>query len=189
MLALQDHFAGCASCEAERRSISQVKMLLRALHEPRPSGRLPQAIAGRLAEADRPLWQTMTLAPITLTPPRPQRGRRLMTALALSCLTVLSFAASLAPASRDGRLVTASFGLPLGVGALGAVPVSDMSLSPPAPPSGFLVAVDTERMRREQAAVSFTGTPASSDLRLSPLPDTSPNAFSGAAAFAAYRTH
>lgn len=99
----------CASCEAEQRSIRQVKMLLRSLHEPRPGNRMEAQISMRLDDAEQPLWRIFVL-----TPPRPQRGRRFATALALSCLTVLSFAASLAPASRDGALTTSGMLLPIG---------------------------------------------------------------------------
>ena len=110
MLALQEHFSVCDSCEAELRSIRQVKLLLRSLHQPRPHTDLTGQISVRLTQAEQPLWRVLVL-----TAPRPQRGRRLVTALALSCLTVLSFAASLAPASRDGALTTSGFFLPTGL--------------------------------------------------------------------------
>jgi len=94
MLDLQEHFALCPSCEAEMRSIREVKTLLRGLHRPRPRGEMAALIASRLAEKESvpPTWQV----------PRPQRGRRLATALVFSCLAVFSVAAPFAPPSRDG---------------------------------------------------------------------------------------
>ena len=116
-LALQDHLAVCASCDRERQSLRQIKLLLRGLAEPRPprgfspgdfSQRFSETIALRLEQTDSalPSWRVTHLAPMHLTPPRPQRGRRLATALALSCLTVVSFA----PAVRAGSAACGAVG-------------------------------------------------------------------------------
>ena len=108
-LALQDHLAVCASCDRERQSLRQVKLLLRGLAEPRLPQELSQrfsaTVALRLERTDggTPGWRV-------LPPPRPQRGRRLATALALSCLTVVSFALPFAPESRDSARRAASGG-------------------------------------------------------------------------------
>ena len=98
MLALQDHFAVCPSCERESQSIRQLKALLRGLREPSLPRDFSGAVALRLEQADAgmPGWRVLCLPP-----PKPQRGRRLATALALSCLTVVSFAAPFAPDARN----------------------------------------------------------------------------------------
>ena len=95
MLALQDHFAGCVSCEREMQSVRQVKALLRGLRESRPPQDFSLAVARRLEQADAPKWRLLCLPPSSLV--RPQRGRRLASALFLSCLTVVSFALPFAP--------------------------------------------------------------------------------------------
>ncbi|MGI4791518.1 MAG: anti-sigma factor family protein [Janthinobacterium lividum] len=107
MLALQDHFTVCASCERERHSIRQLKALLRGLQEPRLPRDFPSGIAMRLeqVEANPYGWRVLFLPA-----PKPQRGRRLASALALSCLTVLSFVAPFAPESRDARQTSSFFG-------------------------------------------------------------------------------
>lgn len=192
MLALQQHFSECASCEAERRSIRQVKTLLRALHPPRPHPDLSGAISARLVEAEQPLWRVLSLTAATPWPPRPQRGRRLATALALSCLTVLSFAATcFAPASRDGALTPSGFLLP--TGAAPAQPVlveTGPALLSAAPRPDFLGLTEADALRRERLFVGQYEAPAPpSELRLSPLPyEASPGYAQGGATFAAYRT-
>jgi hypothetical protein len=105
MLALQDHFAVCASCDRERHSIRQLKALLRGLQEPS----LPRGFSGGIAlrleqmEAGPAGWRVLCLPP-----PKPQRGRRLATALALSCLTMLSVVAPFAPDVRNAERVSSS---------------------------------------------------------------------------------
>ncbi len=80
------------------RSLREVKRLLRGLHRPRPRSEMSALIVSRLAatEGMPPPWRV--LPPL----PRPQRGRRLATALAFSCLAVFVVAAPFAPSSRDG---------------------------------------------------------------------------------------
>lgn len=113
-LALQDHLAACASCDRERQSLRQVKLLLRGLAEPRlPRGFSPGDFSQRFSatvflrleqtSSGTPGWQVMP-------PPRPQRGRRLATALALSCLTVVSFALPFAPEVLPAARFAASGG-------------------------------------------------------------------------------
>jgi len=191
MLALQQHFSECTSCEAERRSIRQVKMLLRALHEPRPRPDLPGVISVRLAEAEQPLWRVVSLTMTPAWPPRPQRGRRLATALALSCLTVLSFAAAcFAPASRSGALTSSGFFFPTGLTSARPMLANEAGLAPltDAPRSDFLTPPEADGMRRERL---FVGQyEAQPELRLSALPSESvPDYISGRVSFADYRTH
>ena len=88
MLALQEHFTGCTSCEREMQSIQQLKALLRGLREPRVPHDFSGGITSRL---DQRQASTQGWYVLSLPAPKPQRGRRLVTALALSCLTVLSF--------------------------------------------------------------------------------------------------
>ena len=132
MLALQDHFVACVSCRHEMHSIRQVKALLRGLQEPRLPRDLSGAIALRLeqAEAEPQGWRVLCLPP-----PKPQRGRRFVTALALSCLTVLSFVAPFAPDPHDIALTTSSF---LGSGS--------PAFAVPAPPNAVLFGRLPERM-------------------------------------------
>ena len=146
--ALQDHLAVCASCDRERQSLRQIKMLLRGLSEPRLPGefapgdfsqRFSQAVFLRLEQPNSALpgWRVMHLPP-----PRPQRGRRLATALALSCLTVVSFALPFAPEARYSAQ-SAGFGspvfpLPASTDALlSGQPPERVLLVSPTPSAGF----------------------------------------------------
>ena len=148
-LALQDHLAVCASCDRERQSIRQVKLVLRGLAEPRLprdfsptdfSQRFSATVSLRLEQPDgeMPGWRVMLLPP-----PRPQRGRRLATALALSCLTVVSFALPFAPEARDSARWAASgspvFPVPASTDALlsGQPPERVLLVSPSSVPAGF----------------------------------------------------
>ena len=97
MLALQGHFAVCPSCEREMQSIRQVKALLRGLREPRPPRDFPGKTALRLERTEATRRYALSL-------PRPQHGRRLASALALSCLTVVSFALPFAPDAAHSSL-------------------------------------------------------------------------------------
>ena len=193
MLALQDHFSECASCEAERRSIRQVKMLLRSLHEPRPRLDLPGTISVRLAEAEQPLWHTLSSSIAPSWPPRPQRGRRLATALALSCLTVFSFAAAcFAPAPRAETLASSGFLLSAGLTSAQPMPVTDTgpALLTAVPQSDFLSVADADALRRQHLFSGQYEAPVQTEMRLPPLPyETSSGYSPGEAAFAAYRTH
>jgi len=191
MLVLQQHFSECASCEAERHSIRQVKALLRALHQPRPRPDLPGAISMRLAEAEQPVWRVLSLTVTSSWPPRPQRGRRLATALALSCLTVLSFAATcFAPASRDGALTASGFFLPMGPPSTQPILVETSPvLLTTSPRNDFLGLTEADAQRRERLFAAQYETSAQTEMRLSSLPyEPSPGYGPGQATFAAYRT-
>lgn len=147
MRALQDHLAVCSSCDRERQSIRQVKLLLRGLSGPRLpqdfSRNFSETIALRLAQPETEMqsWRVLTLAP-----PRPQRGRRLATALALSCLTVLSFVAPFAPEAHDALRSSAAlasggpaFPVPSSTDALLSGQPSDHLLLVSPAPAGFTV--------------------------------------------------
>lgn len=141
--ALQGHLAVCAACDRERQSIRQVKLLLRGLSGPR----LPQDFSRNFSEtislrldqpSSGPSWQVLCL-----TPPKPQRGRRLATALALSCLTVVSFALPFAPEAHDTLKSSAGFAsggsafpLPASTDALlSGQPADHLLLAVPSPES------------------------------------------------------
>ena len=186
MLDLQQHFAECDSCEAEARSLRQVKTLLRALHSQTPAAHFSQTLPVRAAEppAVSFLWQdgVPSLS-------RPQRGRRLTTALAFSCLTVLVVAAPFAPASRDGmassglRAATRfSSGLAVltGSASFGAAPEADLR------PAGFQSLTESDEARREQIfAARYV---QSSDPAAPALADDAVRGYvQGDAAFAGYR--
>ena len=142
--ALQDHLTVCSSCDRERQSIRQVKMLLRGLSQPRLtqdfSRNFSETIAWRLEQPSvGPGWQVLTLTA------RPQRGRRLATALALSCLTVVSFALPFASDTHDTLRSPAfasggsAFSLPVSSDALlSGQPADHILLVAPAP-AGFTV--------------------------------------------------
>ena len=161
MLALQDHFAVCASCERERQSIRQVKMLLRGLRDPRLprdfSQNFSQTVALRL---EQPQGMAHEWRVLRLPPPRPQRGRRLATALALSCLTVVSFALPFAPEARE-RTALADFG--------GSAPVSP-AFAVPAPSDPLLSGQVPERI----TLVSVSLVPTSDLTRLTPADESAP---------------
>jgi len=169
MLALQDHFRGCASCDSERQSLRQLKSLLRGLHEPRLRRDFPQRIALRLEESQGSTggWHVLCLPA-----PRPQRGRRLVTALALSCLTVLSFVTSFAPDGRPGVYSTSSLISPLtspspaltspvGSGTTFASDFSSLTPAVNAPRPDYLILTDFSDARRDRFfALTDTAQPA-----------------------------
>lgn len=185
MLALQQHFSVCASCDTEMHSLREVKRLLRALHETRPRTDMSDAIARRLADAEAPTALWPILFPEA---PRPQRGRRLLTSLALSCFTVLVFAGPFAPASQNEALSSASFVVPqryalrtplsIEGGMLTGMPGANMR------PSEFLTLTDTEEPRRERLFVA-----QQADLAGAPLGDEAVRGYvQGDVALAGYRT-
>jgi len=121
MLEMQQHLAGCRRCTQEYQEARQTKILLRSLQSSHPTGTLEARIFTQIAQVDRGLqivWAAPAFAGILPTMmqmpgvgPAP-RGRRLATALALSCLTILTIAAPFAPSSADiaGRDLAASAG-------------------------------------------------------------------------------
>ena len=136
MLALQDHFAACGSCEREMRSIREVKALLRGLREQRAPRDFSHAIALRLTqtEAEAHGWRVLSspvpLGRLTGGLPRPQRGRRLASALAISCLTMFSFALPFGPEARDAaRSSLFGSGAASGSAAFGVPAPTDALLS------------------------------------------------------------
>jgi len=186
MLDLQQHFSECASCEAEARSLRQVKSLLRALHAQRPGDDFPETLLARVAHSETVSfpWQD---APLPLA--RPQRGRRLTTSLAFSCLTVLVIAAPFAPASRDvtasaGLLSAAHFSSSMavfsGAAALTAAPEADLR------PAGYQSLTESDEARREQVFAARYLPP--SDPAATPFADDAVRGYvQGDAVFAGYR--
>lgn len=96
MLALGEHLESCESCQQEMNSLRQVKTLLRGLGAPRPPLEFSRQLTSQEIYSQNLSWYTVSAVP------RPQRGRRLMAALALSCLTLFA----LVPASRDGQVAS-----------------------------------------------------------------------------------
>ena len=134
--ALQGHLLVCTLCDQERQSIRQVKLMLRGLSGPRLpqdfSRNFSETVALRLDLPAGPSWQVLCLAP-----PRPQRGRRLATAIALSCLTIVSFALPFAPDSHDTPRASAGFA---SGGPAFALPASTDALLPDQPADHLLPA-------------------------------------------------
>ena len=192
MLALQRHFSECASCQAEMHSIRQVKRLLRSLHQPQPRPDFPQAVVvhvqqnGTWAAFWAEMYRDWFPAPV-----RPQRGRRLATSLALSCLTVLAAAAPFAPASQDRALTASGFFLPGGMrggaDAPGQPGLAEFTAVPPADvrPDGLLVLTDSDETRRERLFAAQYAQPA---VAAAPGDDAVPSYVQGDVALADYRT-
>lgn len=161
MLELQQHLAHCASCNAERLSIAEVKRLLRGLYATRPRPELSQRIVEQMMQQEQNGLPSLSL------PPVPQRGRRLALSLALSCLTVLTVAAPFAP----GALQQARRSAP-------ATPTPDplmmsadtsglLTLTPPPPGrSGFVTLTGAEMPTREQFFARY-GSPQAPKLPFS----------------------
>jgi len=173
MLALQDHFRGCVSCEREMQSIRQVKALLRGLREPGPPRDFSHVVALRLEQAETQSWRVLRrpgldLPKPHLTVPRPQRGRRLAGALVLSCFTVVSFALPFAPEARQAaRSSSAMFGSSLNAGssAFGVPSEPDALLSGRVPERVTLIPVNdlthlspTETSAPAAGTLTLTGT-------------------------------
>lgn len=161
--ALQDHLAVCISCDRERQSLRQVKLLLRGLAEPRLprdfspgefSERFSETVALRLDQPDSvlPGWRVIPL--------RPPRGRRLAAALALSCLTVVSFALPFAPEARPFAQSASGgpvFPVPTSTDALlsGQPPERVLLVSPGSAPTGFGVPRSDTLTLADTAASGF----------------------------------
>jgi anti-sigma factor RsiW len=106
MLEMQRHLAGCRRCTQEYQEARQTKILLRSLQSSHPTGALEARIYTRIAQENRGFYLAMPaftghLPPLLPGVGTPPRGRRLATALALSCLTILAIAAPFAPPSAD----------------------------------------------------------------------------------------
>jgi anti-sigma factor RsiW len=174
MLALQDHFAFCTSCEREMQSIRQVKALLRGLREPRAPRDLSAAITLRLeqSEAGAQSWHLLRLSALGVPPlslPNPHRGRRLASALALSCLTVVSFALPFAPEARDAAR-SSLLGPGFGSAAFNVPAPTDSILSGRVPERMTLFPVnDLTRLSPAEASV-----PSSSGVLMLTGMDTAP---------------
>ncbi len=113
MLTLQDHFRICTSCEREMQSIRQVKALLRGLREPGPPQGFSNSVARRLKQTETQPWHFLCRASLDrqktpLRLPRPQRGRRLASALVLSCVSLVSFALPFAPEAQNAARSSSS---------------------------------------------------------------------------------
>jgi len=187
MLTLQEHFFECASCEAELNSLRQLKRLLRSLHPPQTRRDFPEAIAAQLTQAESPFAFWKSLLPL---PHPPQRGRRLVTALALSGLTIFAVAAPFAPATQNQDF---SSWTSLHQVEVPPTQSGDMLLSvmPPADVrlANFLTLPDTDEARRERTFAGQYAQPAQPDSVAAPLTDDAVRGYvQGDIAFAGYRT-
>ena len=186
MLDLQSHFSECASCEAEVRSLSQLKSLLRGLHSQQPARGFPETILARATAAEVSVfpWQE-ALLPLS----RPQRGRRLTTALAFSCLTVFAIAAPFAPAARNasesaGMLEAAHF--PTNFSLLSSAALLTLSPGADLRPAGYQSLTESDEVRSEKVYAARYLPPA--DPAATPLADDAVRGYvQGDAAFAGYR--
>lgn len=96
MLDMQAHFAQCPQCAEEYHVVRQVKTLLCSLSAHSPNASLERCIVSNLDRStQRRLHVTLQIDY------RPQRGRRLATALALACLSILTVAAPFAPENES----------------------------------------------------------------------------------------
>jgi hypothetical protein len=94
MFEVQTHLANCAYCAEEYRVLQQMKLVLRSLSTQRPVTPLETRIVTSLNREFSGQRTTQIIMQISY---RPQRGRRLVTALALSCVGILVAAAPFAP--------------------------------------------------------------------------------------------
>ena len=197
MLSLRQHFSECPSCEAEHRSISQVKRLLRSLHQPQPPAQFPQAIAVQVEHRGSLIAHWIEFGADVcrhwlLSPTRPQRGRRLATSLALSCLTVLAVAAPFAPASKEQTLNASGLFLPVGMTAEAPAQPGMLALTavfPDARLAETMTLADTDEARRERLFAAQYAQPAPPALAAAPGGDDAVNSYvQGDVALAGYRT-
>jgi hypothetical protein len=186
MLDLQSHFSECVSCEAEARSLRQLKSLLRGLHSQQPARNLPETIIARAsaAETNTLLWSE-ALLPLS----RPQRGRRLTTALAFSCLTVFAFAAPFAPAARDVTVTAGILGsghFPTGFSLFSSSAVLNLPPEADLRPASYQSLTESDEARSEKVFAARylpTADPAAASL----ADDAVRGYVQGDAAFAGYR--
>ncbi len=105
MLAMQQHLKKCPACAEEYQQVREVRRLLRSLSPIAPDRPLETQITQRLVAGAGAGWGfgagTRALSGLPEALSRPQRGQRLVEALALSCLALLMLAAPFAPATSD----------------------------------------------------------------------------------------
>ena len=89
MLDVAHHMDQCPGCRDEYRVIQEVKLLLRAVSRPQPIGSLEREIQKRIA-TEEAISQINLCLSFSV---RPQRAKRIATAMALSCFSVLVVAA------------------------------------------------------------------------------------------------
>jgi anti-sigma factor RsiW len=129
MLDMRAHMRLCPACARECRETGEMRRLLRALLPPAPPAEAERRLAERLARPELPAWAllaaTLTAPSPTSPPPAAPRGRRLATALGLSCVVILAVAAPFAPPAGDAAVSS---------GNMATLPPVEMSLSPLSPP-------------------------------------------------------
>ena len=89
MLEVAQHMDHCPGCREEYHVIKEVKVLLRAVSRPQPGGLLEHEIRKRIA-TEEAISQINLCLSFSV---RPQRAKRMATAMALSCISVLVVAA------------------------------------------------------------------------------------------------
>lgn len=89
MLEVAQHMERCAGCRDEYHVIQDVKVLLRAVSRPQPESALEHEIRKRIA-TEEAISQINLCLSFSV---RPQRAKRMVTAVALSCFSVLVVAA------------------------------------------------------------------------------------------------
>lgn len=89
MLEVAQHMERCSACREEYHVIQEVKVLLRAVSRPQPTSALEYEIRKRIA-TEEAISQINLCLSFSV---RPQRAKRLATAMALSCISVLAVAA------------------------------------------------------------------------------------------------
>jgi len=105
MLAMRQHLNHCPACAEEHRQVCEVRRLLRSLSAVAPDMPLELRITQRVSQRSVSGWKFAHSAALLGDMPegvwRPQRGRRLAGALALSCLALLMLAVPFAPPTGD----------------------------------------------------------------------------------------
>ncbi len=107
MLEMCAHLRVCPDCARECRETGEMRRLLRALLPPSLPTEAERRLAERLTRPEVSAWETLASS---LAAPRPEtapRGRRLATALGLSCAVILAVAAPFAPPTGDAAAVSA----------------------------------------------------------------------------------
>lgn len=200
MLEMQRHLAGCRRCAQEYQEARQTKLLLRSLTLSQPPEALEGRILSRVAQTERapllalpapnqfvPVWGLPGVGPAP-------RGRRLVTALGLSCLVVLSVAGPFAPSSADiatqNRAASTALGSSLAWGqfpSAAALPtptplnVSLLRMTPTAsdPAAVTLTADDPTQSRQDEALARQYVQPPLSEPDAEPLGDDAVSGYVG----------